>query len=211
MKRVKSPPDSKRNCYSRGVDVGMCLAKHPGQLESLRVRQRLFIIKDGAVLCASAEKRRSNVCRPDSSMSVPGRKFRHDGHDVRTRRTQQSLDPGRNWTVTTVSARAPNSLRPKRLMLRYAVPNVAAVVLVVSSSSCTLVTDLPQGVRTFDVGRRRASPSAVAVLQVLRTISNTAPCSLRARIVPPCRSMIALTIDSPRPLPAAARRDASAL
>ncbi len=43
------------------------------------------------------------------------------------------------------------------------------------------------------------------------TISNTAPLSLRAVIVPPCRSTMALTMDKPRPLPPADLRDASPL
>ncbi len=42
-------------------------------------------------------------------------------------------------------------------------------------------------------------------------ISKTAPPSLRAEIDPPCRSTIAFTIDSPRPLPPDALREASAL
>ncbi len=45
----------------------------------------------------------------------------------------------------------------------------------------------------------RASRQRVGFLG--RSISNTAPPSFRAVMVPPCASMIALTIDSPRPLP----------
>ncbi len=43
------------------------------------------------------------------------------------------------------------------------------------------------------------------------TISNTAPWSFRAAMVPPCRSMMALTMESPRPLPPDAFREASLL
>ena len=42
-------------------------------------------------------------------------------------------------------------------------------------------------------------------------ISKTAPPSLYAVMVPPCRSTIVFTIERPRPLPPAARREASTL
>jgi len=137
---------------------------------------------------------------------------------------QTSREPPRRGMKSNPAGRPlePSSSATVRLPLEY-----ATVVPEGSCGFCVNSHDLTRLIRPDDASRRRSTPdplscegdasarcarSGQARDQVIGSvISNTAPPSLRAEIVPPWRSTIALTIDKPSPLPPAALREASTL